>query len=149
MLPENSNNLMERFLYRFQRIIIIFLLVLMVFVIALSSIELLFIIIEEIASHQSKFLLDINQLQEIFGFFLMILIGLELIETMKVYLAKASVHVEIIFLVALIAITRKVIILDIHALSALTLIGVASIIIALTVGYYILIKALKFKNEEE
>ncbi len=76
----------------------------------------------------------------------MILIGLELIETIKVYLVEDMVHVEIIFLVAIIAITRKVIILDIKSVASLTLIGVAAIIVALSVGYYVLKKALNPKN---
>jgi uncharacterized membrane protein (DUF373 family) len=76
----------------------------------------------------------------------MILIGLELIETIKVYLVEEMVHVEIIFLVAIIAITRKVIILDVKSLPPLTLIGVAAIILALSGGYYWLKKALNHKS---
>ncbi len=87
-------------------------------------------------------LLNIKEIIEIFGFFLMILIGLELIETMKVYLTQDTVHVEIVFLVAIIAITRKVIILDVKMLTPLTLLGVAAIILSLSVGYYVLKKAL-------
>jgi len=73
----------------------------------------------------------------------MVLIGLELIETMKVYLVENTVHVEIIFLVAIIAVTRKVIILDVYSLAPLTLIGVAAIILSVSVGYYMIKKALR------
>ena len=72
----------------------------------------------------------------------MILIGLELIETIKVYLTQDTIHVEIIFLVAIIAITRKVIILDFKELTSLTLIGIAAVILSLSVGYYVLKKAM-------
>ena len=72
----------------------------------------------------------------------MILIGLELIETIKVYLSSEVIPVEIIFLVAIIAVTRKVIILDFKNLDPLTLIGMAAIIIALSIGYYAVKKVL-------
>jgi uncharacterized membrane protein (DUF373 family) len=88
-------------------------------------------------------LLDINEMLTVFGFFLTILIGLELIETMKVYLSEELFHVEIIFSVAIIAITRKIIILDVKKLEPLTLLGIAAIVLALAFGYYALKKALK------
>ena len=92
------------------------------------------------------FLLDISDMLEIFGFFMMILIGLELIETIKVYLVDQSIHIEIICLVAIVAVARKVIILDLYKLPPVTLLGIAAIILALTVGYFFLKKALNEKN---
>jgi uncharacterized membrane protein (DUF373 family) len=74
---------------------------------------------------------------------MMILIGLELIETIKVYLVDESIHIEIICLVAIVAVARKVIILDLYKLPPVTLLGIAAIILALTVGYFFLKKALK------
>jgi uncharacterized membrane protein (DUF373 family) len=77
---------------------------------------------------------------------MMILIGLELIETIKIYLVDESIHVEIICLVAIVAVTRKVIILDLYKLPPVSLLGIAAIILALTIGYYFLKKALNEKN---
>ena len=48
------------------------------------------------------------------------------------------VHSEIVLEVALIAITRKVIILDVKEYSGLAIIGVAALIIAIAVAYYFL-----------
>ena len=59
-------------------------------------------------------LLEINELLEIFGFFLLVLIGVEILETIKAYLLEKVVHVEIVLEVALFAIARKVIILDLE-----------------------------------
>ena len=47
---------------------------------------------------------------EFVGFFLLVLIGIELLETIKAYLLTNVIHVEIVLEVALIAIARKVII---------------------------------------
>ncbi len=137
---------MEEFLKRFERYIVMGLLGMMVVVVFLATVELAVILVEQMLEPPRFILLNINQMLKIFGFFLMILIGLELIETIKVYLVEDMVHVEIIFLVAIIAITRKVIILDIKSVASLTLIGVAAIIVALSVGYYVLKKALNPKN---
>ena len=133
---------MENFLKKFERYIILGLLGLMVVVVFLGTLELVVVLVKEVLK-PPKFLLNIEEMLSVFGFFLMILIGLELIETMKVYLSEETIHVEIIFSVAIIAITRKVIILDVKTLAPLTLIGVAAIILALAFGYYALKKALK------
>ena len=133
---------MEKFLKKFERYIIIGLLGLMVVVVFLGSLELVVVLVKEVLK-PPQFLLNIQEMLSVFGFFLMILIGLELIETMKVYLLEETIHVEIIFSVAIIAITRKVIILDVKKLEPLTLLGVAAIILALTIGYYALKKGLK------
>ncbi|MFZ5586758.1 MAG: phosphate-starvation-inducible PsiE family protein [Thermodesulfobacteriota bacterium] len=87
-------------------------------------------------------LLDITEMLEVFGFFLMILIGLELLETIKVYIKEDKIHTEVVFLVAMIAIARKVIILDLEKYPAVVLYGIAAIIIALACGYYLFRRAL-------
>ena len=133
---------MEKFLSRFEHSIVIVLLGMMVVVVSLATIELGVIIYQQLVSPPLFLLLDFNDLLKIFGFFFMILIGLELIETIKVYLSSEVIPVEIIFLVAIIAVTRKVIILDFKNLDPITLIGMAAIIIALSVGYYVVKKVL-------
>lgn len=133
---------MQNFLKKFERYIIVGLLGMMTVVVFLGTLELAVVLVKEMLK-PPIILLNINEMLTIFGFFLMILIGLELIETMKVYLADDILHVEIIFSVAIIAITRKVIILDVNKLEPLTLLGIAAIILALAIGYYALKKALK------
>ncbi|MCF6153582.1 MAG: phosphate-starvation-inducible E-like protein [Candidatus Kuenenia stuttgartiensis] len=125
------------YLKRFEKIIIVSLIVMMVIVLLFATIDLCLAIIKDILS-PPVFLLDINELLDIFGLFLLVLIGIELLETVKTYLLKKEIHVEVVFTVALIAVARKVIILDVKTLSSLTLLGIAAIIIALSMGYYLL-----------
>jgi len=137
----------EKLIKKFERYIVIGLLAMMALVVFLSTVELAVIIVERMLTGEPKlFLLDISDMLEIFGFFMMILIGLELIETIKVYLVEESIHIEIICLVAIVAVARKVIILDLYTLPPVTLLGIAAIILALTVGYFFLKKALNEKN---
>ena len=133
---------MDKSLKQFERYIVIALLVMMIIVVFIGTVELAIVLVQQMLEPPMPLLLGINEMFEVFGFFLMILIGLELMETIKVYLKEETVHAEIIFLVAIIAITRKVIILDVKSLPPLTLIGVAAIILSLSVGYYAVKKAL-------
>jgi uncharacterized membrane protein (DUF373 family) len=128
-------------LHTFTRGIILALIVMMMLAVLLSTIELFIILVAEFLK-PPKYLLGIDNLLEIFGFFMMILIGLELLESIRAYLSDESLHVEVVFLVAMIAIARKVIILEIKDLEPLVLIGIASIILALSLGYYFVKKGI-------
>jgi uncharacterized membrane protein (DUF373 family) len=140
---------MEKLLRHFERFIVIGLLGMMVVVVFLGTVELGVILVEQMLKPPRFILLGINEMLRIFGFFMMILIGLELIESIKVYLVEETVHVEVILLVAIIAVARKVIVLDVKTEAPLTLIGVAAIILALSVGYFWLKRALDHRNKGE
>ena len=128
---------MLNFLKKFERLIIGMLIVLMMIVVLLSTIELGWIILQDILN-PPYIVLDANELLDIFGFFLLVLIGVELIETLRAYLTDNTVHAEVVVEVAMIAIARKVIILEVKELSGLTLVGIAAIIAALTGAFYVL-----------
>ncbi len=124
-------------LKRFEQLIIMALIIMMIIVVLISTIELAYIIVKDIIS-PPFFWLEIEELLDIFGFFLLILIGVELLETIKAYLAKKVVHSEIVLEVALIAITRKVIILDVKEYTGLDIIGIAALIVSIAIAYYFL-----------
>ncbi|GBE04433.1 MAG TPA: phosphate-starvation-inducible E-like protein [Nitrospirae bacterium] len=128
---------MLEYLKKFERIIITALIVMMTTVVFLSTVELGWIIIKDIMT-PPVLLLQIAELLEIFGLFLLVLIGIELLEMIKIYLQKNVIHVEVVFMVAMIAVGRKVVILDVNELPSLTLIGIAAIILALSLGYYLI-----------
>jgi len=136
------------YLKKFERIIVIALIVMMAFVILLATIELGWLIIKDMIT-PPYVLLEIDELLDIFGLFLLVLLGIELISTLRTYLTENEVHVEVVFVVALIAIGRKVIILDVKELSSLTLIGIASIIIALSLGYFFIKKPIQRNGPPE
>ena len=126
-----------KYLEKLERVIVLSLLIMMVAVVFLATVDLGWLIIKDVIT-PPLILLDINELLDVFGMFLLVLIGVELLETVKMYLTKKMVHVEVVFTVAMIAIARKVIILDIKEVSSLTLIGIGAIIVALSAGYYLL-----------
>ena len=125
---------------KFQKIIVMVLVVLMAMVVLLSTIELAWVIIKDIIT-PPIILLEIDELLEIFGLFMLVLIGIELLDTIvKTYMAESVDHAQIVMAVAIIAIARKVIILDVKDLSGLVLVGIAAIILALSIGYYLIKK---------
>ena len=86
-------------------------------------------------------MLAIADIKEIFGFFLLLLIGLELLETIKVYLVHQVIRVEIILEVALIAIARKVIILDFEKFDGFITLAMGGLILAIAAAFYIFRKS--------
>ena len=83
-----------------------------------------------------RWLIAVQGLLEIFGYFLLVLIGVELLETLKAYLRRDVIHVRVVLEVALIAMARKVIIEEPNTVSSLTLMGIAALILALAIAFY-------------
>jgi uncharacterized membrane protein (DUF373 family) len=137
---------MQAFLKKFEHIIVLSLIIMMVIVVVLATIELGWIIIRDIIT-PPIILLEIDELLEIFGFFLLVLIGIELLETIKAYLLTNVIHVEIVLEVALIAIARKVIILDLNKYESLTLVGIAALIAAVALAYLVIKRHIMPSNE--
>jgi uncharacterized membrane protein (DUF373 family) len=78
----------------------------------------------------------VQGLLEIFGYFLLVLIGVELLETLKAYVKKDVIHIRVVLEVALIAMARKVIIEEPNVVPSLTLFGIAALILALGIAYF-------------
>lgn len=122
---------------RFEKGVVVFLVGLMMLTVALATIELGVLLVQDIVSHP-RYLLGIDELLDLFGMFLLVLLGLELLETIKAYLIEHAIHVEVVMVVALIAVARKVIILDVKEMPPTTLYAIGLIILALSVGYYLI-----------
>jgi uncharacterized membrane protein (DUF373 family) len=130
------------YLHKFERIVIATLILMLALVILLSVVELGWVLITDIIT-PPVFILEIRELLELFGLFLLVLIGIELLETMKKYYTEGKVDLDVIVSVSLIALGRKIITLDPKAYEALTLVGMAAIILALFTGYWIIKKTNK------
>ena len=75
---------------------------------------------------------------EIFGLFLNVLIALEILENITAYLKKHVVQVELVIVTSIIAVARKIIILDFEKTSGTDLIGLAIAIFSLAISYWII-----------
>jgi uncharacterized membrane protein (DUF373 family) len=126
----------ETFVTRVQTLVVSALMVLLVLVVVLSTAHLAVLVAEEIWK-PPRFLIAVQGLLEVFGYFLLVLIGVELLETLKGYIKQNVVHARVVLEVALIAVARKVVTTELGAVPALTLFGVAALILALGVAYYL------------
>jgi uncharacterized membrane protein (DUF373 family) len=107
----------------------------MIWVILLSVCDLLIFLAKELANHSDNLLKD--TLFVIFGLFLNVLIALEILENITAYLKKHVIQVELVIVTSLIAVSRKIIILDLEKKTAADLIGLATAIFALSISYLI------------
>jgi uncharacterized membrane protein (DUF373 family) len=89
----------------------------------------------------SEIVMSEQDMLAVLGLFLTVLIALELIETVEVYFKKHSIHVEIVVLVAIIALARKVIILDLNKYDPPVLFALGLLILALGATYFFVRKA--------
>jgi len=126
---------LEKLLTIIQKFVVVVLAGMLVVVVLLSTGHLGVLIAQEVWA-PPRFLIRVQGLLEIFGYFLLVLIGVELLETLKAYLKKETIHVRVVLEVALIAMARKVIIEEPNAVPGLTLFGIAALILALGIAFY-------------
>lgn len=128
-------SVVEKLITRVQKFTVLALASMLVLVMLLSTIHLGALIAEEIWK-PPRWLIPVQGLLEIFGYFLLVLIGVELLETLKAYVRKDVIHVRVVLEVALIAMARKVIIEEPNTVPGLTLFGIAALILALGIAFY-------------
>ncbi|MEG4279307.1 phosphate-starvation-inducible PsiE family protein [Microcoleus sp. MON1_C1] len=115
----------------------------MILVIIVSVCDLLVFLAKELVNHSDNLLKD--TLFVIFGLFLNVLIALEILENITAYLKKHVIQVELVIVTSLIAVSRKIIILDLEKKTAADLIGLAIAIFALSISYLIV----RYTNKEK
>jgi uncharacterized membrane protein (DUF373 family) len=140
--------MMRGIIQKFEWFIVLALLCMMMLALLASTVELGIILTEQLLA-PPMLLLDVNEMLTVFAFFLMVLIGLELVETIKMYLDENVFHVEVVVLVAIIAVARKIIIIDYDSVSYEILLSIAALMIALSAGYFLLKRATTPSKSEE
>ncbi len=82
----------------------------------------------------------------LFGLFLNVLIALELLENIGGYLQKNVTQVELVIVTAMIAIARKIIILDFEKITSEELVALALSMLALAASYWVIRKTCPKRN---
>ena len=135
---------MERVMRLIERGILYAAQVLLVLVIIAALYQLWYLFVVAIGDHVADIRsvpLLTEAVQRGFSGVLLIVLGLELIETLRVYFTHHRVRLEIILVVAIVAVGRHVINLDFHTLSGGDVAGIGALVLALTGGYYLVRKA--------
>lgn len=121
--------------------------VLMILLIVVLFTSLGFLIYEmyDVLWDHTPYTLNTDEMIRVLGAFLLVLIGVELLDTIKAYFVENTIHVEIVVLLAIIAVARKVILLEppqmITFQYGFELIGIGVIVVGLAASYYLIKKA--------
>ena len=119
-----------------EAIVSVILSLIMLLVIAATILDLLHFLFKELlAPPVGRFS---TQLFTIFGLFLNVLIALEILENITAYLKKHVIQVELVIVTSLIAVARKIIILDLEKTEGLNLIALATAILSLSISYWLI-----------
>lgn len=129
---------MIKYINKFQKVVIWSVIWMMVLVIMGTTLEVGWIIVSNLAS-APYLLFEVENVLDIFGLFFIIIIGIELLETIKMILDESMMNVGIIILVGLTAIVRKILIIDIKTTSPLFLVGMGVLIVTLAAAYYLVV----------
>jgi len=78
-----------------------------------------------------------SAIQRVFAGVLLLLLGLELLETMKTYFSDFHVRTEVILVVAMIAVGRHIVQIDFEHIPAASLGGIGVLMLALSVSYFL------------
>lgn len=115
-------------------------LILMIFIV-LEAIEVIVFLYQGIVHpSEENFLLSVPERKKMVSSFLNILIALEMMETIRVYIQKHVVRPDMIIVVGLVAVVRKLLTLDISHTDPLIDLGLGVLILALSVGYFLVRK---------
>ncbi|MBV1864952.1 MAG: phosphate-starvation-inducible PsiE family protein [Rhodobacteraceae bacterium] len=125
--------------------------ILMVIVIVMGVVDVGWTLYQKMLS-PPRYILTINDMLATFGAFMAVLIAIEIFINITVYLRDDVIHVKIVLATALMAIARKVIILDLRETEPEYLWGIASVVFALSISYWLVFRMPDFnmdKNFEE
>jgi uncharacterized membrane protein (DUF373 family) len=130
---------------RFKRFVYAALMVLLMIMLAFSIVELCWLLVTNL-TNPPPLLLENHELTNVLGGFLLILIGVELLDTIKAYFNENTIHFEIVILLAIVAIARKVILLDLASAPnpefvGLELVGIGVVVVGLAGAYFLIKKA--------
>jgi uncharacterized membrane protein (DUF373 family) len=79
-------------------------------------------------------------LQTAYSGVLMVLLGLELLTTLRAYFTAHHLQIEVILVVAMIAVGRRIIEVDFAKLSGFELLGLGALVVCLAVSYFLVKK---------
>ena len=128
----------DRFLWVLKKIIHLSLKalgLLMILVIVFGVIDVAWTIYQRILA-TPRFILTIGDILMTFGAFMVVLIAIEIFQNIILYLRDDVIHVRIVLATALMAIARKVIILDYEGLEPMYIFTTGVVLVATGITYY-------------
>ena len=124
------------------RICIKLLAVLMVVVIMLGVADVCYVLYTRLST-PPVMLLSVSDIFAIFGAFMVVLIAIEIFINIRLYLGSNTLPIKLVIGTALMAIARKVIVLDLASTTSIYVFAIAAVVLALGVAYWLVGKTYK------
>jgi uncharacterized membrane protein (DUF373 family) len=118
--------------------------VIMTLVVLLGVVDVAYVLYQKLVT-PPLLMLTISDILDTFGAFMAVLIAIEIFINITIYLREDVIHVKIVMATALMAIARKVIILDFNRITPDYIWATASVVIAMSLGYWLVVR---LKGEE-
>jgi len=135
-LPTEHEDNLIAFLHIMIRIAVKLLAILMVLVIFWGVIDVIYVLYKKLIT-PPFFLLTITDILKTFAAFLTVLIAIEIFQNIVMYLRTDVVPIQLVVATALMAIARKVIIMDFKDLSAMYIFATGVVVLTLGITYYL------------
>ena len=111
--------------------------ILMVLVIFWGVADVVFVLYEKLLT-PPFFILEVSDILKLFGAFLIVLIGVEVYQNIVLYLRTSIIPLKLVISTALVAIARKVIVLDFNDIGPMYVLSTAAIALALGITYFLI-----------
>jgi uncharacterized membrane protein (DUF373 family) len=108
---------------------------LMIIVIVAGVVDVAWTLYQKFAA-EPRFILTMNDILMTFGAFMVVLIAIEIFQNIILYLRDDVIHVKIVLATALMAIARKVIILDYDELEPMYIFATGVVLVATGIAYW-------------
>ena len=125
-----------RTLHRIVRASVKVLAVLMVLVILASVLDVVYVFYQSIVS-PPRYFITVSEIFQLFGTFMVVLIAIEIFINIRLYLGTNVMPVQLVMATALMAIARKVIVLDLTQTPPLYVFAIAAVVLGLGVTYWL------------
>ncbi len=112
--------------------------VLMVIVIYFGIADVLYVLYQRLAS-EPLYLLNISDIFETFAAFLAVLVAIEIFVNIRIYLTGYEFPVKLVVVTAMMAIARKIIVLDFNKIDAVEVFSLGAIMLALGLTYGVML----------
>jgi len=125
-----------RSLHRVIRICIKVLAVLMVLVIIMGVVDVGYVLYTRLSA-PPVLLLSVSDIFRVFGAFMVVLIAIEIFINIRLYLGSSTLPIKLVIGTALMAIARKVIVLDLENTTPIYVFAIATVVLALGIAYWL------------
>lgn len=135
-LPVEHDDSLIAFLHKMIKVAVKALAILMVFVIFWGVGDVIHVLYQRLMAAPFM-LLEITDILKTFAAFLAVLIAIEIFQNIVMYLSTDVIPIKLVVATALMAIARKVIIIDFKDITPMYIFATAAVVLALGITYYL------------